>query len=117
MVRVVHGAGIHGYYSGPDVRLIDTIGLGDVLLARLPVPPSRRDPAEYSRWRIGHFGRDVPRGYERARESGATDQMDSALEDYWTALHIITSALVWNAERLKTLLRFHLGHYDAFRDD
>ena len=117
VARVVGGAGIQGFYSGPDVRLIDVIGLGDVLLARLPVAPAKRDPAEYRGWRIGHFAREVPPGYEWARETGATDQMDPALEEYWAALHTITSEPVWNWNRLTTLLRFNLGHYEALRND
>ena len=66
---------------------------------------------------MAHFARDVPPGYERARESGATDEMDSALEEYWTALNTITSAPVWNPGRLAMVLRFNLGHYEALRDD
>jgi len=46
--------GMLGYAAGPSIHIVDTVGLGDPLMARLP---SRSD------WRIGHFGRDVPRAF------------------------------------------------------
>jgi arabinofuranosyltransferase len=47
--------GLLGFYAGPGVHLVDPMALTDPLLARLPaiVP-----------WRIGHFRRVVPDGYE-----------------------------------------------------
>lgn len=56
----VHGSvGFRGYFAGAGTHIIDYYALGDALLARLP--------AAYStQWRIGHFGRAIPAGYEQA---------------------------------------------------
>ena len=53
--------GAVGYYLGSRRHVIDTLALGDPLLARLPAKP---------RWRVGHYERAVPEGYV---ESVATD--------------------------------------------
>ena len=54
----VHGSvGFRGYFAGPKAFIIDYYALTDPLLARLP--------ALYApNWRIGHFARVVPPGYE-----------------------------------------------------
>ena len=116
-MRVVGGAGITGYYSCSQVTLIDTIGLGDPLLARLPVPPHQRDPAVHRGWRIGHCARTVPPGYVKARETGSTEGMDPALIEFWKVLRLITTGPVWGGERLRAVIEFNLGHYDEIRDD
>jgi arabinofuranosyltransferase len=57
LVRRAGSVGFRGYFGGPDVHLVDYYALGDPLLARLP--------ALYNPdWRIGHFSRTVPVGYE-----------------------------------------------------
>ena len=57
IVRRAGSVGYRGYFAGPEVHLLDYYALGDPLLARLP--------ALYNpNWRIGHFTRFVPEGYE-----------------------------------------------------
>ena len=46
--------GMPGYALGRGRHIIDPLGLGDPLLARLPAMP---------RWRIGHYERTLPEGY------------------------------------------------------
>jgi arabinofuranosyltransferase len=56
--------GFFGYFAGPDLFVIDLLGLADPLLARLP-------PADPS-WRIGHFGRYIPAGYQKRPLAAST---------------------------------------------
>jgi len=52
--------GALGIGQGPAIHLIDTCGLTDKFLASLPFS------AHSFHWRIGHFSRSVPDGYEKA---------------------------------------------------
>jgi len=52
--------GALGIGQGPATHLIDTCGLTDKFLASLPFS------AHSFHWRIGHFSRTVPDGYEKA---------------------------------------------------
>jgi arabinofuranosyltransferase len=54
-VQVDAGVGFLGYHAGPAVHLIDPLALGDAFLAHWPA----KTP-----WRIGHFERALPEGYE-----------------------------------------------------
>lgn len=47
-------AGIIAYHAGPDVHVVDILGLTDAFVARCPARPGSR---------IGHIERDLPRGY------------------------------------------------------
>ena len=60
------------------------------------------------RWRAGHLYRAVPEGYLYARETGSLDQMDPELAAYYAKLRRITSDPVFEPERLRTLISFHL---------
>ncbi len=106
-VVIVRGAvGMLGFAAGPEVIVIDSFGLGDALLARLPVANPRR-------WRIGHFQRAVPRGYVHARETGDASQMDPELARYWERLRLVASGPLLDPERLRAIACFHGGGCDA----
>jgi arabinofuranosyltransferase len=101
--------GLLGFHAGPGVVVIDTFGLGDPLLARLPAS----DPY---RWRIGHFWREPPAGYEHARASGDASFMDPDLRRYWEKLRLVIAGPLFSRERLLEILRFQAGRYDGWRD-
>jgi arabinofuranosyltransferase len=94
--------GMLGFAAGPDVIVVDRFGLGDPLLARLPV----EDPL---RWRIGHFQRALPVGYLHARETGDTSRMHPDLARTWQALRLVTSGPLLDRQRLLAIARFQLG--------
>ncbi len=80
------GLGGTGMANGPTTHVIDTCGLADRFVARLPFPYK---PA--GDWRIGHFERDLPDGYleaVRANDPGlVTDpRQRAALIELWTAI-------------------------------
>lgn len=99
-----------GYYGGPCLHIIDQSGLSDALLARLPANSPILG-------RAGHLGRDVPQGYEHALRTGALDQMDLALAQYYQPLRLIIEGNLWSWERLRTIGLFNLGAYDHWRDE
>ena len=54
------GIGLAGYFAGPGVHVVDTLALADVFLARLPVGNPKY-------WRIGHFKRFRPTGFDESQ--------------------------------------------------
>src|SRR5262249_13117742 len=53
-VTVHSTVGILGFYAGPGLHIVDAMGLGDPLTARLPTQPG---------YRAGHYERKVPEWY------------------------------------------------------
>jgi arabinofuranosyltransferase len=103
--------GMFGFHAGPDVIVIDRIGLADPLLARLPMEDRSRFP------KPGHFVRAVPPGYEEARRTGSLDALPPPLAGYYEPLRLIVSGPLLSPERLRTIVLFNFGRYDRFRDD
>lgn len=101
--------GMIGYYAGPNVKIIDELGLADPLLARLPA--IRRQ-----NFYIGHFRRNLPPGYMRAVETGKLGDMPSGIRNYYEKLRLITSGDLLSMERLKTIVLFNLGYYDHWKE-
>ena len=86
--------GFFGYGAGPHVHIIDTLGLCDPLLARLPA----RRP-----WRIGHFYRDLPDGYVELLR-GRTDRLrDPRLNEFYAAVRLVTRDRLWSRERWRAI--------------
>jgi arabinofuranosyltransferase len=105
LIKIEGSIGSKGYFAGPDVIIIDFLGLPDALVARLPV---------LGKLRIGHVLRHPPEDYVAARRTGNTDAMHPDLREYYKAIRTITSAPVFDVNRLKTVIKFQLGHYDPF---
>jgi hypothetical protein len=100
-------AGFIGYAAGPGVHFIDKYGLGDALLARLP--------AEVP-WRIGHFRRRVPDGYEETVQSRRNLIRDAGVAAYYDRLSVIVEGPIWSRERLRTIVAMNLGRYERLID-
>lgn len=106
----VHGSvGFRGFFGGPNVYIIDTYALSDPLLARLP---ARYAPD----WRIGHFSRDVPSGYQASVLDGPNALQDQHLAEYYDHLRLITRGPLFDAKRLETIWRMNTGQYDHLLD-
>ena len=99
--------GFIGYFAGPGVYIIDQYALCDPLLARLPAT----HPDE---WRIGHFERDVPKGYQATLRTGQNQIQDPNLAAYYENLSLIIRGPLWSRSRLQTILEMNLGKYDHF---
>ena len=94
-----------GYYAGPDVFIIDGMGLGDALLARLP---AIADPL----WRIGHYRRTIPDGYKETLSTGEPSFLDQSLGQYYSYLLKIIRGPLFTRERWKLIWRFNTGYYN-----
>jgi arabinofuranosyltransferase len=103
--------GFTGFAAGPDVTVIDPLGLGDALIARLP--PDRRNRRA---WRTGHLPRAIPDGYLEARSTGSLDGLDPDLRRYYEKLSLVTSGSLFELARLRTILGFQLGRYEDILD-
>ncbi len=97
---VRHAVGVIGFYSGPEIIIIDQLALAEPFLARLP---SRKT------WRIGHFPRDIPTGFLKARQTGDLSEMEPSMAEHYRKLRVITRDSIFAEERLKTLWDYHFN--------
>jgi arabinofuranosyltransferase len=96
--------GVYGYYAGPDVYIMDKVCLSDPLRARLPA---------YNGWRIGHFRRPIPAGYEESVQDGFVNHIrEPHLHEYYDKLLLVTHGDLFSLKRFKTIIEFNLGAYD-----
>ncbi|MEJ5311028.1 MAG: hypothetical protein WHX52_14795 [Anaerolineae bacterium] len=100
--------GFYGYFAGPQVYVVDLLGLGNPLLARLP-------PADPD-WRIGHFGRLMPDGYRETLETGENRIADPHLAAYYDKLALVIRGDLFNGERLRAIWQLNTGAYDSDLD-
>jgi arabinofuranosyltransferase len=101
--------GYVGYAAGPSKFIVDKVGLGDPLLARLPAI----QPDASSRWKSGHFHRTIPAGYLESVERDTNVIQERGLRDYYEKIRVITRGRVFSWERLKTIVHMNLGDYDS----
>lgn len=102
--------GIIGYYSGPDVHILDIYALCDPLLSRLPALMDIN-------WRIGHFMRAIPGGYDETLARHHNVLADRALNAYYDTLSVIVYGPLFDWHRLITIMRMNMGAYDHFLKD
>jgi len=98
--------GFFGYFAGPQVYVIDLLGLTNPLLARLP-PTSRN-------WRVGHFGRTVPDGYVETLTCGENRIEDRNLAAYYDRLAFVIQGDLFDPHRLVEIWRLNVGAYDRY---
>jgi hypothetical protein len=82
--------------------------LGDPLLARLP-GGTLESP-------MGHFPREVPKGYVDTIASGTNRIADPDLAAYYDRLHEIVAGPLWSAHRLALIPQFLAGRYNPSLD-
>ena len=97
--------GYYGYFAGPDTYVIDRCGLGDPLLARLPLDTTQE-------WRIGHNLREIPEGYLHTVAYGKNLIEDQDLAEYYDHLTLVISGDLFDWERLVTIFKLNCGTYD-----
>jgi arabinofuranosyltransferase len=107
-VTVRGDIGFFGYFAGPRVFIIDYHALADPLLAHLPA---------LARWRVGHFVRRLPDGYEASVIGGRNAISDPAVAAYYDKLQLITRGPVLDRARLRALVDMNLGRYDRLLKD
>jgi arabinofuranosyltransferase len=97
--------GMVGYAAGPRVHIIDMAGLTDPLLARIPYRPTNG-------FRIGHFLREVPDGYETTVSTGRNELSDPCLHAYYDVLARVIRGPFFSRERWRAIVDLNLGRYD-----
>ncbi len=110
-VRVSFGGeaiGYTGFAAGPELYIIDPVGLGDPLLARLPAVR----PTDMHRWKSGHFDRAIPRGYVKSIATGGNMIQDADLRQYYEAIRSMTRGDLFSWDRLQVIWNMNLGRYD-----
>ena len=105
--------GSAGLASAPENHFIDSCGLTDPLLARLPAQAD-------TNWRIGHFVRRIPAGYEDSFRQDKNLLKDPATRDYWEVIRRATRGPLFSFDRFEAILRLNLGlvtkpDYDFYR--
>ncbi|MEQ1759482.1 MAG: hypothetical protein ABL986_14270 [Vicinamibacterales bacterium] len=99
---VCGGLGFQGISEGPAVHLIDVCGLADPLLARLPAMPNPQ-------WRIGHFERAVPVGYEESIITRDNRLADAQMRTYYDSIRLVTRGNLNDPKRLWEIIRLNIG--------
>jgi arabinofuranosyltransferase len=89
--------------AGRGLHVVDVLGLGDPLLARLPTQPP---------WRVGHYYRIVPDGYMETLEEGVNRIRDPNLAEYYDALRLVAQGSLWSTARLRAIVELNLGLKD-----
>ena len=112
-VNINGAVGMLGYYAGPSVFVLDYYGLGDPILARLPVVERDSQFQGFYRnlfkqespygWRIGHFRRAVPEGYVTTLLTGKNHFDDPEVRAAWDILEPVLTAPLFSEHRLKAL--------------
>ena len=104
----INNTGVYGYYAGPSVYIIDNYALSDPLLARLPA-------IRTTKWRIGHFQRDVPAEYISTIYQ--LEQLgDPNLAAYYEKLTLLTQGKLSDPARIAEIWNFNTGRYDHLLD-
>ncbi len=101
-VRWVGSVGMVGYYAGSGVDIIDTHGIADPLLGRLPTCATPEGG-----WRIGHFPRTVPEGYLDSRVQGANLLWDRRLGELYDLLERVSTGPLLDRGRLAAIVEIN----------
>jgi arabinofuranosyltransferase len=108
---VTSAVGLTAIAAGRDAIIIDRLALTDPRLARFPPRPQLAVLGM-----MDHFKREVPQGYKVARRSDTLEKMHPELRAYYEPLQRILRDPLFSAERLRTIVDFNLGRYDAHLD-
>jgi len=101
-----NSAGIIPYYGGARAYIIDRLGLSDPLLSRLPCTVLGA---------AAHCERIVPEGYKKFLENRDATEMDANLAIYVDALFKIKTMPLLSLSRIKLLIYFSIGRFEAGR--
>lgn len=99
-VAVTISVGFVGYYAGPRLHIIDSAGLADPLMSRLPTDAP---------WRIGHYLRPTPPGYGDTIEYGRNVIEDPGLAMFYDRLSLVIRGPIWSRARWAAIFDLNLG--------
>jgi len=93
-VRVMATGGLAGFYAGPLVHIVNSTGVGDPLLARIPAARP---------WGMGVPRRDLPPGYGETLNSGLPQVADPQLAELYARLSLVARGPIWSAPRWRAI--------------
>lgn len=94
--------GKSGIATGPDIHIVDFLGVTDPFLARLP-PSNLTFP--------GHFGRKIPKGYMRSLETGDNLIVDPDVAALYDRVRTVTQGPLWSPTRWKYIVELLTGKW------
>ncbi len=104
--RVVKGnIGLFGYYSAPEMHVVDPFALADPLLARLPMDPM-------DDWGIGHYRRTIPDGYLESLETGRNVIVDEGVRQLYDRVSLVTRGDLFADGRWSAIIELNAGTLD-----
>lgn len=120
-IKHFYAIGMAGYYAGPSVHILDFYTISDAFLARIPAKidlTSSDTPKGLTSW-AGHYYRHPPDGYinhlhayfmsEESELPSSDNFLNSpAHQDYYNQLRYIISGPLWNIERIKSIIDWHM---------
>jgi arabinofuranosyltransferase len=96
------GLGHVGYYAGTNARIIDAMALTDPLLAQLPAANMVQ--------RVGHYQRNIPRGYAESIANGTNQITDERIARLYDNIKLITqSDTLFSAARWRAIVALNTG--------
>ena len=99
--------GFFGMAAGRRLHVVDVLGLGDPLLARLPTQRP---------WRVGHYYRVVPDGYMETLQGGVNRIRDPNVAAYYDTLRLVTQGPLWSGARLRAIAALNSGQQTLTRE-
>lgn len=105
-VSVHPNVGLLGFAAGPGVTIVDGLALTDPLLARIPF----RSNGDF---RIGHFQRDLPAGYEETLRTGQNVIEDPCLREYYDLLSRVVRGPLFTVERWRAIFGLNFRVHDS----
>jgi arabinofuranosyltransferase len=94
--------GFFAFGAGPDVFVVDKLGLADPLLSHLPIDPG-------TGWSPGHFARSIPDGYLESVAADFNYVRDPSLHLYYERIRLITRGPILDAARFRAIVALNLG--------
>jgi arabinofuranosyltransferase len=94
-ITVASAIGFYGFAAGPDVKIIDSLGLSDPLLSRMPCKPVAP----------GHCVRSIPAGYDQPGQQIT----DLVLAEYERGLREIVTGPLFSVERWRLIKDYNVG--------
>lgn len=104
----LYSTGFFGFYAGIDCHIIDKLGLCDPLLSKLTCEMP---------WRIGHYRRKIPDGYKESLETGIYQIQDTALNEYYYNVKLITRGSLGSVKRLEAIWKMNIGQLKYLLND
>jgi arabinofuranosyltransferase len=96
-------AGMVSYANRRQVHIVERFALTEPLLARIRFEPDEK-------WRVGHYFRPLPVGYEETLRSGDNLIEDPCVRDLYDRLVLATRAPLWAPGRLGAIWELNTTH-------